>query len=248
MLAKQIAESSQVIGAAIANNSAKIIEETREQIIALKSNVDFVRIVDNKGLVLARTDDNLIGDSILTEADIREALNGVGGSYIESTTTVQFGLFSSIPILNESGQIIGAVSAGYRLDTPQIADTFGELTGSEVTVFKGDTRVTTTIVDEGGIRQINTTLTPAYVERLLVKGESISQKTELFGEEYIANYEPIFAKDGTAIGILFLGKSMEYANSVMNKNWVISTIYIVFLSVIGAIVITLYVRKNFTKR
>ncbi len=53
-----------------------------------------------------------------------------------------------------------------------IVDHIKESTGIDVTIFWGDTRILTSIVDEHGARQINTKASAEVAERVLQNGET----------------------------------------------------------------------------
>ncbi|HVE20950.1 MAG TPA: methyl-accepting chemotaxis protein [Acidocella sp.] len=77
--------------------------------------------------------------------------------------------------------------------------------GGAATIFLGDQRIATNVQNADGSRALGTRLAPgpAY-ERVLRQGLSYRGQTEIFGEAYLALYEPISA-DGVVIGLLFAG-------------------------------------------
>jgi methyl-accepting chemotaxis protein len=77
--------------------------------------------------------------------------------------------------------------------------------GGAATIFLGDQRVATNVQNADGSRALGTRLAPgpAY-ERVLRQGLSYRGQTEIFGEAYLALYEPISC-DGAVIGLLFAG-------------------------------------------
>ncbi len=88
-----------------------------------------------------------------------------------------------------------------------IVDNIKENTGMEVTVFWGDTRILTTIVDAGGKRQIGTQASPAVVDAILKKGETYYEKgVDILGTEYTVYYIPFYQEDTEdVVGMIFLG-------------------------------------------
>ena len=77
--------------------------------------------------------------------------------------------------------------------------------GGAATIFLGDQRIATNVQNADGSRALGTRLAPgpAY-ERVLRQGLSYRGQTEIFGEAYLALYEPISC-DGVVIGLLFAG-------------------------------------------
>jgi methyl-accepting chemotaxis protein len=77
--------------------------------------------------------------------------------------------------------------------------------GGAATIFLGDQRIATNVQNKDGSRALGTRLAPgpAY-DRVLRQGLSYRGQTEIFGEAYLALYEPIGC-DGAVIGLLFAG-------------------------------------------
>lgn len=117
--------------------------------------------------------------------------------------------------------------------TVDITDHIKENTGMEVTVFWGDTRILTSIVNENGERQINTQASEEVVDCVLKKGETYQNRNvEIFGTKYIVCYTPIFQENSNEIvGMVFLGTPQENVSTIMNK------VRIQFLTVILCMVI-----------
>lgn len=100
-----------------------------------------------------------------------------------------------------------------------ITDHIKENTGMEVTIFWGDTRVLTSMVNERGERQINTKASEDVVSRVLKNGESYQDRgVEILGNKYIVCYTPIYQENSTEIvGMVFLGTPQETVSVIINK-------------------------------
>jgi len=100
-----------------------------------------------------------------------------------------------------------------------ITDHIKENTGMEVTIFWGDTRVLTSIVNERGERQINTQASAEVVSRVLKNGETYQDRdVEILGKKYIVCYTPIYQENsGEIIGMIFLGTPQEAVSANINK-------------------------------
>lgn len=88
-----------------------------------------------------------------------------------------------------------------------IIDTVKEKTGVDITFFCQDTRVITTIRTDDNERAIGTRANDTVVEEVL-KGERAHfyASTMVEGVRYFSYYQPLYASDGTCIGMIFLGK------------------------------------------
>lgn len=88
-----------------------------------------------------------------------------------------------------------------------IIDIVKEKTGVDITIFNQDTRVVTTIQTHDNIRAIGTKANDAVVEDVLKGGQAhFYTSTMVEGVRYFSYYEPLYASDGTCIGMIFLGK------------------------------------------
>ena len=105
-------------------------------------------------------------------------------------------------------------------DATDTVDTIKEKTGFDVTVFFGDTRYLTTIVDENGARQIGTKATDAVVTKVLQNGENYySNNVNVLGTPYICYYIPIFQENGTTpVGMIFLGEKYETVMDTIHQS------------------------------
>lgn len=88
-----------------------------------------------------------------------------------------------------------------------IIDSIKEKTGVDITIFYQDTRIITTIQSSDGSRAIGTMVNDVVVEDVLKGGQPhFYASTLVEGVRYFSYYEPIYASDGTCIGMIFLGK------------------------------------------
>lgn len=92
-------------------------------------------------------------------------------------------------------------------DNFTIIDSIKEKTGVDITIFCQDTRVITTIQKDDGVRAIGTKANDTVVKDVLEGGlPRFYSSTLVEGIRYFSYYEPLYASDGTCIGMIFLGK------------------------------------------
>ena len=102
-------------------------------------------------------------------------------------------------------------------DDTSYIDELSERTGMEITIFFYDTRMMTTI-EQNGERIINTIANSNIVDGVLV-----GQKTRFFngakiaGKRYCAQYVPFFGTDGTCIGMIGVCEPYEKVTSFVNR-------------------------------
>lgn len=100
----------------------------------------------------------------------------------------------------------------------EIIDSIKEQTGVDITIFYQDTRMITTIQNDEGVRAIGTKANDTVVEEVLQGGQPhFYASTLVEGVRYFSYYEPIYAADGSSIGMFFVGKpSAEVERLVRN--------------------------------
>ncbi len=87
----------------------------------------------------------------------------------------------------------------------ELIDKIGELTGGDtVTIFKGDTRVATNVMNNGE-RCVGTQVSDVVAETVLTKGEKYIGRAEVVGTWNETAYEPIRDNKGETIGIWYVG-------------------------------------------
>ncbi len=87
-------------------------------------------------------------------------------------------------------------------------DELSEKTGMEYTVFYGDTRMITTLVDEEtGLRMEGTKASDDVVEKVLNNGkEYLATNLKIGSTTYYAYYLPLRNSDGSVVGMIFAGR------------------------------------------
>lgn len=100
-----------------------------------------------------------------------------------------------------------------------IVDHIKQNTGIDVTIFWGDTRILTSIVNERGDRQINTRASTDVIERVLKNGETYQDRNiEILGQKYIVSYTPIYQEGSKeVVGMIFLGTPQQTVSVIINK-------------------------------
>lgn len=87
----------------------------------------------------------------------------------------------------------------------ELVDRIGELTGDTVTIFQGDTRIATNVIQEDGNRAVYTQVSEVVAGAVLTRGETYVGKANVVGTWNQAVYEPITNADNEIIGIWYVG-------------------------------------------
>ena len=97
-------------------------------------------------------------------------------------------------------------------DMTQLLDDLKRETGCEFTIFHGDERAYTTILQDGK-RAVGTKLSAELKETILVKGESYVGNTQILGVDHLCSYVPTKGEDGKINGLIFSGISSSDAKA-----------------------------------
>lgn len=120
-----------------------------------------------------------------------------------------------------------------------IIDSIKEKTGVDVTIFYQDTRIATTIRINQGERAIGTKANATVVRDVLKGGQPhFYTSTMVEGVRYFSYYEPLYAADGTCIGMLFLGKPSAQVEGLIRSS-LIPIIAFGILTMLIACVVTI---------
>lgn len=86
-----------------------------------------------------------------------------------------------------------------------VIDLVGELTGDTVTVFQGNTRVSTNVMSEDGKRAVGTDASEEVAQKVLKGKETFIGKAKVAGVWNQTIYDPIKDANGNIIGMLYVG-------------------------------------------
>ncbi|MCB2339551.1 methyl-accepting chemotaxis protein [Clostridium estertheticum] len=120
-------------------------------------------------------------------------------------------------------------------------------TGNIATIFLGDTRISTNVLQADGTRAIGTKVSDKVATVVLKSGQVYVGEATILNEIYQAKYIPIKDGKGTVVGIWFVGVSKASINNtifnLMSKILVIN-IAILILSIILVVVFVNTLKKN----
>ncbi|NLK51296.1 MAG: methyl-accepting chemotaxis protein [Syntrophomonadaceae bacterium] len=101
-----------------------------------------------------------------------------------------------------------------------IVDEIGSLTEDSVTIFRGNTRVSTNVMKDG-VRQVNTQAATTVQEVVLRQGKTYLGEADVVGVRNLTAYEPIRNAQNEVIGMWFVGVPTtpyeEMANNFRNN-------------------------------
>ena len=183
----------------------------------------------------------LIGQVRISQVVTESIENGLRGSAVSVRDTLSYvgdGEFG----LNEDKLYKGEVNVS---DAVEIADDIKKAADTDITVFYGDTRYMTSVLDEQGNRVVGTKAGDQVIEKVLKNGEELfSTNVDVVGHPYFGYYLPLYETGTTNIvGMVFAGMPQADAKAQITK--IISLIAGVFgiLFLLCAVVMFVVVRK-----
>ncbi|MDR2560716.1 MAG: methyl-accepting chemotaxis protein [Holophagales bacterium] len=201
------------------------------------TSVNIVTVTDTDGVVLARGHSDQSGDKISTETMVN-ALAGRITRGLEAGSVAGYSLRAAAPVIS-AGRIIGSVTTGNdSLANHALVDKLKGILEAECTVFSGNTRFSTTILNLQGARIIGTTLdNKVILDKVFEKKETVVGENVIQNKKYTTAYSPLKSPNGTVNGILFLGFSQDTMNALIKKEIIVNSIYIVVVLVIMVLLI-----------
>lgn len=204
-----------------------------------RANIDFATITDETGKVIVRTHDPKRGDNVANQENVKNALDGMASAAIESGTVVKFSARAGTPVKDKDGRIVGVISVGYYISNDLVVDRIKEAFGTDVTLFLGDERVATTIMNDGQ-RVLGTRLDKEIASKVIKEGQEYVGTAEVAGIPYITAYKPLMGSEGKPLGALFVGKNIETLNAARDKVVIfvggISLLVLISVSVLAVVI------------
>ena len=176
-------------------------------------NIDLLLVTDERGIVVAGAKR---GTDVSECYAVKKALEGEITHCYEETELCPYSLIVAYPI-KVDGFIVGTVVGAYSLTTDEFIDEIKTHFKVECTIFKDDTRVSTTL----GVKLIGSKLDDKeIVDTVLNKGQKFSGENKINGTNYLSVYVPIKDEGGNITGMIFVAKStavIEHAVSQITK-------------------------------
>ena len=235
------ASDDRIISMIESGNRDGLVARSKE-IMAL-AEVEFCTIMDPAGVVLVRAHEPAnFGDSLASQDNISSAMNGKMLVAVEKGTAVRLSIRAGVPIYNGAGTLIGVASSGFRLDENTFVDDIKRQMKTECTIFLGNERISTTIVNDRGGRAIGSKGDESISSQVLA-GVGYTGKTEIFGRKALTMYSPLKTDDGEVLGMLFVGQYMDSYDAVIGGFILSGLLVLLLLMAIATPVVIVLARK-----
>jgi methyl-accepting chemotaxis protein len=181
-------------------------------IIALTLTIVVFMHFETSNLVMNETNHELQNYSNL-------GLQLINKSYPGEWSIQEGKLFKGDVIMNNNAEIIDEITADVEI---------------LVTVFQGDTRVTTNVSDANGQRQVGTQASNEVIEQVLRQGQVYSGTADILGRTSQTVYVPIKDNVGDVIGMWFVGVYMDEVADSINSAMLLVVALAVILLIISS--------------
>ena len=201
------------------------------------TGLDICMFVDPEGKVIARTHDpGNYGDDLSYMQTVSAALAGRPSSAVDQAALVKIGAFGASPVYSSQGILLGVALAGFRMDTDAFVDSIKKVFNVEVTVFQGDMRIATTVVQNNGARAVGTQAA-SNVSQVVLAGQKYRGEAKILDTDAYVEYIPIIGAEGKVIGMLFVGRYTSHIVEVRNSFIMLGAIIFIAALVIGGALI-----------
>ncbi|MDL2253453.1 methyl-accepting chemotaxis protein [Ruminococcaceae bacterium OttesenSCG-928-I18] len=204
-----------------------------------ESGADLCLVTDTEGNVMVQSFEG--EEDLASFPTVQAALSEEQSTAVSSGSVVQMALCGGSPVYDDEDRFVGTVTTGYRLDTDAYVDSLKEITGLQATVFLGDTRIATTVLNEEGQRAVGTQAAPEVAAQVL-GGQVYTGTAQVVGESYFVSYTPI-TSGSEVVGMLFVGLPTSAQMQAMQGFVLISAIAAVIMLALLVVIVLRIVSK-----
>lgn len=203
------------------------------------SEYDFACICDLGGQIIWKSDNYNLASSRINDVIEGEPISG-----IFTDENVELSVQYMGPItFNDTGEIVGMILMGMDLREFGYLDSVKTQTGSEVSLFSGSKRYSTTIVDETGARAVDTQMEDNIAKTVLQDGNPYIGQAVIFGQNHFVNYQPMKDYDGNIVGAYFSGMSSASSDASFTQMVILSVVIAVVVLIVIDLMMMYFVRK-----
>jgi two-component system NtrC family sensor kinase len=138
---------------------------------------------------------------------VRETPLAAPNRFDEREGTAGLALVSVYPLQNEHYSVLGVIVTAYLFNNdPSFVDYLANVAKIETTtIFLGDLRVSTNVLDENGVRALGTRVSQAVYDPVLVNNQTYFGRVFVVNNWYIGKYQPLRDHRNHVIGMLYVG-------------------------------------------
>jgi len=154
--------------------------------------------------------------------------------------TAGLAIVGAYPLNDQEDQFIGIVLTAYLFNNDfTLVDRIKEVAGIDtVTVFFGDLRISTNVLNEDGTRAVGTRVSQEVYDVVLEQDKSYPGRAFVVNEWFITRYEPLHDYQGNVVGMLYVGAKESVFQALVHAfNTRVNLIALVSLFLAGIIAI-----------
>lgn len=138
----------------------------------------------------------------------------------------------------------GKLYKGNKLinDDTEFVDSVQQATNSPATIFLGDTRISTNVINNGS-RAIGTKVSPEVKTEVLEKGKEFTGEVLVVDKKHQAKYVPIKDTSGKNIGIWFIGIEKVKIDNQVNKLMLLIGFIILVIITIAVLISIIFANR-----
>ncbi|MBP5705848.1 MAG: cache domain-containing protein, partial [Spirochaetales bacterium] len=214
----------------VSNTAQPQIINTFLQFTASTLDMDYLAFVGTDGKVVYGYN-IAAGQNVGSSAVVAEALKGQSVHSYESIGDIPYGMFFAAPVKDDD-KLLGVLLAGYSMIDGMLVDLIQESHNVDCTIFKEDTRLSTTLHGANGQSLVGTKLdNQKIINGVLKNGGQYRGYNTIAGVEYSTVYMPLKSGDGKITGMVFVAKSLIPAQKVKMNTVSLASIIAILLTV-----------------
>ena len=165
--------------------------------------------------------------------------DGYKGLVLDSTAglTIQ-----SVEPFIRDGHFNGGIVVGMYMTENSWLDKLKQENECEFTVFNGNIRYATTVID-GGSRAVGTAMADNVKATVIDGGQTYAGTADILGQKHFVNYMPVTDINGKIVGAFFAGQSSEEADKLMASMILTTIIVSVVVAGVSLVVIGIFAIK-----
>ena len=149
--------------------------------------------------------------------------------------------------VKSDGQTVGGCYICYDLNDSGALDSIKKQTDGECTIFNGNIRYATTVINSDGERAVGTEMSEKIAAAVLDRGETYVGEAVICGSNYACTYEPMTDSDGNIIGSYFAGFPTADIDAASNRIMIIDIICAAAVSVAALFICSTVISKRVIK-
>lgn len=212
--------------------------------------VNMTRQLNASGMFASIYDDK--GDTILTigaapsnTSQFNPVQNEESkGIFQDKAKPLTYRVYSKV---SQNGKPIGGICIGYDLSNPKLVDKIKEESSCEATLFAGNTRLNTTIIDpETGERVLGTTMLPEIEQKVLTELQTVEGENFIVVSNMLYKYKPLTGYDGSTVGAMFIGAPTTEMDTMFSQSTIIIFIASMVFVIALIVILSRILKRNIT--